>query len=112
MRGKVEKLFILGIGHFHKCVTFTRLCQHIHLRDTFRSRYGRDFTREDRVEIDHILPMALAKTEKEVIEFNHFSNLQLLTRIDNLRKGASIGQGLFGNQSELPQPYIPQKNSG
>ena len=61
-----------------------------HLKETFKSRYGRDFTKEDRVEIDHILPMALATTEEEVLKFNHFSNLQLLTRMDNLRKGDSL----------------------
>ena len=36
--------------------------------------------------IDHIKPMCLAKTEDDVLIFNHFTNLQPLWGIDNLRK--------------------------
>jgi hypothetical protein len=37
--------------------------------------------------IDHIKPIYLAKTEAEVIEFNHYTNLQPLWKFDNLSKG-------------------------
>ena len=36
--------------------------------------------------IDHILPLSLAKTEKDVIELNHYSNLQYLWSKHNMEK--------------------------
>jgi hypothetical protein len=38
--------------------------------------------------IDHIKPLATAKTEKDVYELNHYTNLQPLWAKDNLSKGA------------------------
>lgn len=38
--------------------------------------------------LDHIIPMASAKSEKEAIKLCHYSNFQPLWAIDNLRKGA------------------------
>ena len=38
--------------------------------------------------IDHIKPIALATTEEEVMELNHYTNLQPLWAIDNLKKGS------------------------
>jgi hypothetical protein len=40
--------------------------------------------------IDHIFPIASAKTEKEVIKLNHYTNLRPLWATDNLRKRDSI----------------------
>jgi len=40
--------------------------------------------------IDHIIPLASAKTEEDVIRLNHHSNLQPLWAIDNLKKGSKI----------------------
>lgn len=37
--------------------------------------------------IDHIKPCALAKNEEELIALQHYTNLQYLTPIDNIRKG-------------------------
>lgn len=39
--------------------------------------------------IDHIKPVSLATTEAELIQLNHYLNLQLLTPEDNLRKSDS-----------------------
>ena len=36
--------------------------------------------------IDHIKPLSLATTEQEVVELNHYTNLQPLWAIDNLKK--------------------------
>lgn len=44
--------------------------------------------------VDHILPMALARTEENAKTLNHYTNLQLLSTADNLEKSdwiASIG---------------------
>ena len=38
--------------------------------------------------IDHIIPLASAKTEEEVIKLCHYTNLQPLWARENLRKGA------------------------
>jgi hypothetical protein len=39
--------------------------------------------------LDHIIPLATAKTKKELIKLNHFSNLRPLWAKDNLSKGCN-----------------------
>lgn len=41
--------------------------------------------------IDHKIPLASAKTEQELIELCHYTNLQPLWKVDNLSKGTKIG---------------------
>jgi hypothetical protein len=36
--------------------------------------------------IDHIKPLSLATTEQEVVELNHYTNLQPLWAVDNIKK--------------------------
>lgn len=38
--------------------------------------------------LDHIMPLASAKTEEEIIKLNHYTNFQPLWAEDNLRKGS------------------------
>lgn len=59
-----------------------------HLIETFKSNYGYDWDRIEKVHIDHIKPLKNAKTEEDVIKLCHYSNLQLLKADDNLKKGA------------------------
>lgn len=40
--------------------------------------------------IDHIIPLASAKTEEELIKLCHYTNLQPLWAEDNLKKGCKI----------------------
>jgi hypothetical protein len=40
--------------------------------------------------LDHIVPLATAQSEDEVIELNHFTNIQPLWAIDNLKKGSKV----------------------
>ena len=41
-------------------------------------------------EMDHIIPLASAKTEEEIIKLNHYTNFQPLWRFDNRSKGAKL----------------------
>jgi len=40
--------------------------------------------------IDHKIPLATAKTKEDIIRLNHYTNLQPLWAIDNLKKGAKL----------------------
>jgi hypothetical protein len=40
--------------------------------------------------LDHIIPLAKAKTEEEVIKLNHYTNFQPLWAAENLSKGSKI----------------------
>lgn len=40
--------------------------------------------------IDHILPISVARTEREVRKLTHFSNLRLIDAQENCRKGSKI----------------------
>jgi hypothetical protein len=40
--------------------------------------------------IDHIIPLASAKTEEEMIKLCHYTNLQPLWAIENMSKGSKI----------------------
>ena len=40
--------------------------------------------------IDHIIPLASAKTEEELYKLCHYTNLQPLWAVDNLKKGSKI----------------------
>lgn len=64
--------------------TFTK-----HLLKTWENRYGTVYAGED-YHIDHIIPLSEAKTEDEVIQLCHYTNLQLLKPADNLSKSNKI----------------------
>lgn len=40
--------------------------------------------------IDHIIPLAYAKTKEEIIKLCHYTNLQPLWAVDNMKKGSKI----------------------
>ena len=40
--------------------------------------------------IDHIKPLAMASTKEEIIASNHYTNLQPMWQLDNLKKGATF----------------------
>ena len=57
-----------------------------YLLRTFKNNYGYEWDGMESVHIDHIIPLSMAKTEKEVISLCHYTNLQLLKAKDNLQK--------------------------
>ena len=59
-----------------------------YLLKTFKNNYGYEWDCKEPVHIDHIIPLATAKTEKDVIKLCNYTNLQLLKAEDNLKKGA------------------------
>lgn len=63
-----------------------------HLKATFEMNYGLPFSwiDESLLHIDHIIPLAMAKTEEDLIKLNHYMNLQYLLAEDNLEKGDSL----------------------
>lgn len=65
-----------------------------YLSATWKSNYGTEWNGED-YHIDHIIPLATAKSEEDVIELCHYTNLQMLTPEDNLSKGTNIYTNFF-----------------
>lgn len=65
--------------------TFLEL--HKYLISSFVARYGREPACFDVLHIDHIKPISLAISKIDLVELNHYTNLQLLLAEDNLRKG-------------------------
>ena len=65
-----------------------------HLKDSFSRNYDVSWEMKEllapdlALHIDHIIPISSAKTESEVYELNHYTNLQYLTAFDNISKGA------------------------
>jgi len=51
---------------------------------------GMNWENREKWHIDHITPLSSAKTEKEMIELNHYTNLRPIWANDNLSKGKKI----------------------
>lgn len=64
--------------------------------EEFRLHIERQFVRGmswekfDRIHIDHIVPLATARSPADVRRLSHYSNLQPLWALENLRKGARL----------------------
>lgn len=71
-----------------------------YLYNTFYKNYGYEYDGKEEVHIDHIVPLATAKTEEDVIKLCHYTNLQLLKPKDNLYKKDRL-------DFELPIPPLP-----
>lgn len=63
-----------------------------HLTRTYETTYGKAWDGVDPVHIDHIIPLATAKSEDDVIRLCHYTNLQLLKAKDNLMKGSKYAE--------------------
>ena len=61
-----------------------------YLKKTYLDRYGCEWDGVEKVHIDHIIPLATAKTEEDVLELCKYSNLQLLKARDNLIKNSRL----------------------
>ena len=61
-----------------------------YLLGTYKNNYGLEWDGEEAVHIDHIIPLATANTEEEIIKLCHYTNLQLLKGEDNLLKSDKL----------------------
>lgn len=61
-----------------------------YLLETYRKNYGIEWDGKEKVHIDHIKPLATAKTEEDVIKLCNYKNLQLLKGEDNLAKSDKL----------------------
>lgn len=62
-----------------------------HLTQTFENRYGINIEdAPEKLHIDHIIPSSSAKTIEDIIQLNHYTNLQYLTQSDNLSKSDKL----------------------
>lgn len=61
-----------------------------HLLKTYKENYDIDWDGKEKVHIDHIIPLATAKTKDDVVRLCNFNNLQLLKAEDNLKKSSKV----------------------
>lgn len=76
---KTEEILGCKLNFFYK-----------YLLKTYIYNYGYKYNSKEPVEIDHIIPLSTANTEKEVIKLCHYTNLQLLKAKDNLEKSSKL----------------------
>jgi hypothetical protein len=92
LRGAIRKA-ISGGGYRKRSRTKDILgCSWEELKTHIENQFTEGMSWENRSEwhIDHIIPLASATTEEELIKLNHHTNLQPLWAKDNLSKGAKI----------------------
>lgn len=67
-------------------------CTWPEFREHIESRFlfGMSWDNREEWHLDHVVPLALGKTEQDIIELNHYTNLRPLWRDDNLRKSDTI----------------------
>lgn len=73
-----------------------------HLKATWLENYGQEWQGED-YHIDHIIPLATAKSRQEVLDLCYYKNLQMLTPHDNLSKNKSLEWSLDNNNNEVSE---------
>lgn len=83
---EAEQIYGCSINHLIK-----------YLIETYENNYNEkwDWILLKQIHIDHIIPLATAKTEEDVIKLCHYSNLQLLKKKDNLEKRDKLNWELF-----------------
>lgn len=73
----------------YEIVGCTGINLYLHLVNSFVDRYNIEWKDEylENVHVDHIKPVSLANSLEEFIELNHYTNLQFLWAVDNMKKG-------------------------
>lgn len=103
-RNLIRNSFIRYIGHNKKSKTFEILgCDFETFAKHIESQFIDGMTWENRNEwhIDHIIPLASAKTEDDVIRLNHHLNLRPLLALENILKKDTMPKQSTVNSIEL-----------
>lgn len=90
IRGRIRQ-FLKQRGYTKKNETFDIIgCSPQFLKEHLERQFTNGMTWENRNEwhIDHIVPLSSAKTEDEIYMLCHYTNLQPLWAIDNMKKGS------------------------
>lgn len=91
IRNLVRNSFKRNTKNFHKNSSTVILlgCTIPELRDHLQKKFqpGMAFENHGEWHIDHIIPLASAKTQEEIERLCHYTNLQPLWASDNIRKG-------------------------
>ena len=91
IRSLIKNSFKRGINQFRKSSKTEKIlgCDIqfflLHIQNNFTN--GMTFDNHGKWHLDHIIPLATAKTEEDVIKLNHYTNFQPLWREENLSKG-------------------------
>ena len=81
---------IKGNGYSKKSKTNDILgCDFIFFKEYIESQFKKGMTWKN-IHLDHIKPLHTAKTEKQVLELNHYTNFQPLFATDNLKKHTKL----------------------
>lgn len=67
-----------------------------YLKQSWLDKYGVEWIGQP-CHIDHIVPLATAKTKEDVIKLCHYTNLRLLTPEDNMQKSDSLDYAISNN---------------
>ena len=67
-------------------------CSWVELKNHIEVQFTKGMTWENRSEwhIDHIIPLASAKSEDDILRLSHYTNLRPLWAADNLRKSDKL----------------------
>lgn len=87
---------LLKLKSFNKTKSFNKVigCPPIFLKEHLEKQFTDGMSWENHGlygwHVDHIIPLSSAKTEEEIYELCHYTNLQPLWAEDNLKKGVKI----------------------
>jgi hypothetical protein len=79
-------------------------CDWVALKNHIEAQFvdGMSWANRGKWHVDHIVPLASAKTIEDVVRLNHYTNLRPLWALDNLKKGARISQNTPHFTAMLP----------
>jgi hypothetical protein len=92
VRCLISYSFKRGINQFRKNAKTEDIlgCTIEEFRDYISLKFtkGMNFDNHGKWHLDHIIPLASAETEEDIIRLNHYTNFQPLWAADNISKGA------------------------
>lgn len=62
----------------------------LHIEKQFKQGMTWELLQCGKIHLDHIIPLSFAKTEEEVYKLSHYTNIQPLWAVDNMKKGNRI----------------------